>query len=83
MSMTNEERTKLTQNILIYLDNNYPKGKRGSKAERERNQAERAAMVGAYSYAVSTKGDQAEPWLAINLMVGRLLSEHVPSEVAA
>lgn len=51
-----------------YLDNNYPTGKRGSKADTERKETERAILVGAYAYATATNGDGAEPWLAFTLM---------------
>lgn len=75
--MTQQEREKLTELISIYLNNNYPRGKRGSKADRERKEAERAAMVGAFAYAQATKGDGTEPWLGFMLIGHRYLSEEV------
>ncbi len=67
--MTPEQRKKLVEGYLPYLDNNYPK--KGKK----RDEIERAIMVGALAYAIAL--ETQEPFIALLLMSGRLLTEEV------
>jgi hypothetical protein len=67
--MTPEQRKKLVEGYLPYLDNHCP------KQGKKRDEMEQAIMVGALAYATAL--ETQEVFLTLLLMSGRLLTEEV------